>query len=815
MKIKNISRKLLLFAMGLLSVYQLATAQSSDKIYSIKGIVSDSVSQKKLDFITVNLLSDKGIPIKADYTKTDGSFSFTTLPFQKYAIVLIGVGYKNKTINIEFSDSTKRNVDLGKLILTSQSVGLKEVTVTAAKQIVKQEVDRISYDLQADPESKVFSVLDMMRKVPLLSLDADNNILLKGNSDFKILINGKPSSMVERNYKEILRTMPASSIERIEVITTPPAKYDAEGLAGIINIITNKKVDNGYNGSLNVSERFPNGGPGFGGSFSAKIGKLGMSALGGASIYKSPQIINSTSRNTFGTENTMLEQNGTAESKSKSGYLGYEISYEIDSLNLISGQFNINGSKLNGENGQRSLLTATETILQKYSLGNITKTRGSGMDAAVNYQKGFKSNKDRLLTLSYRYFSYTNNQNSAIDITEITNYDQPDYKQTNDQDFSEQTFQADYVHPLKKLTVEAGFKAILRNNQSNFQNLFQNTETGLYEVQPGLSNKFRNDQNVFGAYNTYQYNLKKWSIKAGARIEQTVINANFISNESKLSTHYFNVIPSLSINRKLSGSSGINLGYTQRIQRPGIYQLNPFVDKSNPNFEKTGNPDLKPALVNDVQIGYNISKKLSVNFGLGYTLFKNLIFPVSVYDSATNITKTSYGNTGQAKLPQGNLNINYPITKKWNFSLNTRFAYGMVRGIVNGVLIKNEGLMYNFSASTGYRFEKSWRINANLNANGRGVNLQGTTNRFLSSSFSMNKDFYQDKLSFSASVGNPFTKYRHNINDSFGPDFTQSNIRRDYFRSFNFSVNYKFGRLKDSIKKNKRGIRNDDVQSGS
>ncbi len=171
---------------------------------------------------------------------------------------------------------------------------------------MKQEVDRISYDLQADPESKVFSVLDMMRKVPLLSLDADNNILLKGNSDFKILINGKPSSMVERNYKEILRTMPASSIERIEVITTPPAKYDAEGLAGIINIITNKKLDNGYNGSLNFSERFPNGGPGFGGSFSAKFGKIGMSAFGGASIFKSPQIINSTSRNTFGDENTIL-----------------------------------------------------------------------------------------------------------------------------------------------------------------------------------------------------------------------------------------------------------------------------------------------------------------------------------------------------------------------------------------------------------------------------------------------------------------------------------------------------------------------------
>lgn len=815
MKIKNIPQKLLLFAMGLLSVYLPVVAQISDKNYSITGFVSDSTTQKKLDFITVNLLSDQGTPLKADYTKTDGSFSFSVLQSQKYTVVLIGVGYKSKSIIVDLTDSKKQSADLGILLLTPQTVGLKEVTVTAAKQIVKQEVDRISYDLQADPESKVFSVLDMMRKVPLLSLDADNNILLKGNSDFKILINGKPSSMVERNYKEILRTMPASSIERIEVITTPPAKYDAEGLAGIINIITNKKLDNGYNGSLNLSERFPNGGPGFGGSFSAKFGKLGMSALGGGSIYKSPQTINSTSRNTFGTENTFLQQNGTAESKNNSGYLGYEISYEIDSLNLVSGQFNINGSNSNGQNGQRSLLNSTGSILQKYVLANNTDGKGSGMDAAINYQKGFKADKNRLLTLSYRYFAYTNNQNSNIDITERTNYDQPDYRQTNDQQFSEQTFQADYVHPLKKLSIEAGLKAILRNNQSDFQNLFENRETGLYEVQAGLSNKFRNDQNVFGAYNTYQFNLKKWSLKAGARIEQTIINANFISNESKLSTHYFNIIPSLSVNRKLAGSSAINLGYTQRIQRPGIYQLNPFIDKSNPNFEKTGNPDLKPALVNDIQVGYNVSKKLSLNFGLGYTFFKNLIFPVSVYDSTTNITRTSYGNTGQAKLPQGNLNINYPITKKWNFSLNTRFAYGMVRGVVNGILIKNEGLMYNLSASSGYRFEKSWRINANLNANGRGVNLQGSSNSFVSCSFSINKDFYQDKLSFSASVGNPFTKYRRNNNDSFGPDFTQTNIRRDYFRAFNLSMNYKFGRLKDTIRKNKRGIRNDDVQSGS
>ena len=790
-------------------------AQNNPADRKITGLVSDSISQKKLDFITVNLMTDKNTVIKVDYTKEDGSFAFTGLKPLKYQVIIVGVGYKNKLLDADLTDTTKRVLHLENVNISQVTLGLKEVKITAAKPLVTQEVDRLSYDLQADPESKVNSVLDMMRKVPLLSVDADNTVYLKGNSDFKILINGKPSSMMERSYKEVLRSMPASSIERIEVITTPPAKYDAEGLAGIINIITNKKIDNGYNGSLNISEKFPNGGPGFGGSISAKFGKLGMSAFGGASYFNQPVTINSASRNTFGTERTTLLQNGTNQSDSKNAYLGYEITYEIDSLNLLSGQFNINGSRSNGVITQNSSLQNTDEILQNYMLRNLNDGNGTGMDAAVNYQKGFRADKNRLLTFSYRVFSYGNKQNNNIAFTERVDYAMPDYRQLNDQRFSEQTFQIDYVYPIKKLTIEAGVKAIFRDNKSDFQNWSLNEESSQFEIQPGLGNKFRNEQNVFGAYNTYQLNIKKWSFKSGARIEQTVINAEFLSSESSVQQNYFNVIPSVSINRKLKGSSALNLGYTQRIQRPGIYQLNPFVDRSNPNFERTGNPNLRPANVNDIQLGYNWSKKMSINFGVGYTFFKDLIFPVSVYDSVTNITRTSYGNTGTAKLPQSNLNINYPITKKWNFSLNARVAYGMVKGIVNDVLIKNEGLMYQISSSTGYRFEKDWRINANLNANGPNVSLQGTSNAMVNTSFSVNKDIVKDKLSLSAAVNNPFTKFRNNRNESNGPDFAQVNSRRDYFRSFNFSVNYKFGKLKDAIKKNKRGIRNDDVQSGS
>ncbi|GAB4026971.1 TonB-dependent receptor [Spirosoma gilvum] len=799
----------------LLLCYHIGVAQNQSGAYSIRGIISDSVNHKALTFMTVNLLKGSNTTVKVDYSKEDGSFAFSGLEAGNYSLAIVGVGYKPKRISVELTDSLQKVADLGTVTLSPDMVGLKEVVVTGTKQIVKQEIDRITYDLQADPESKVVNVLEMMRKVPLLSLDADNNILLKGNSDFKILINGKPSSMMERNYKDILRTMPASSIERIEVITSPPAKYDAEGLAGIINIITTKKLDNGYNGSVNISERFPTGGPGLGGSVSAKLGKFGISAFGGANLANNLPIRGGIQRVSTGPQPTNLLQEGTTESKNRTAYIGYEMSYEIDTLNLFSAQFNLNGNNSNSYTIQSSSLMSSDVRLQGYTLENNSAGNGSGVDASLNYQRGFRADKNRLLTFSYRYLTYENQQNSDLDITNRVKYTMPNYRQGNDQHFAEQTFQVDYVHPIRKHQIEAGLKGILRDNKSDFQYAVVDSLTRQYVIQPAISNRFRNAQNVFGAYTTYQYALKNWGLKAGIRIEQTVIDADFISVDSKVKRTYLNLIPSVSVNRKFKNNSGLILSYTQRIQRPGIYQLNPFVDRSNPNFERTGNPDLRPALVNDIQLTFSGTGKIQLNAGLGFTFFRDLVFPVSVYDSTRSITRTSYGNTGTAKLPSLFVNVNYPITKQWNVSVNSRIAYGIVQGLVNGVLLKNEGFMYQASLSTSYRFPKDWRLTANIQPNGPSINLQGATNPITNSSFSVNKDVIKDKLSVAASVNNPFRKYRENLNTTSGPDFQQTSFRWDYFRSFTISLNYKFGKLKESIKKNKRGIRNDDVQNGN
>lgn len=808
MKPKNFITRLTLVLAGLLLTIA-ASAQVKSTNYQIQGKVIDSATNQPLAYVTVNLKDEKNVPVKVAFTKAGGSFIFTNLPASKYIVAVVTVGHQAKTMAIDITGG--KNGDMGTILLSSATKNLKEVAITANKPIIKQEIDRISYDLQADPESKVSNVLEMLRKVPFVSLDGDDNILLKGSSSYKILINGKPSSMMERDPKTILRSIPASTIQRIEVITIPPAKYDAEGLAGIINIITNKKIDNGYNGTVNITDRYP-GGPGVGTSFTVKEGKFGISGYGGGNIRNLPTTENTTIRNTIGSNPTNLVQSGSGSTADKSGYFGVELSYEIDSLNLISAQFNFNGDKSTGTAKQASLLNGQTGILQSYNMTVANNGAGKGLDASLNYQLGFKNSKTRLLTFSYRYYAYSNINNTMINIFNPINFTTPDYKQFNNTTPSEQTFQVDYVQSLKKVNFEAGVKAIFRDNPSDFQYDSFNSITGQYELVPALSNNFSSTQNILAAYNTWQYKGKTWGIKAGVRIEHTATDADFASTSSTVHQNYLDIIPSVAANWDFKDNSGINFGFTQRIKRPGINRLNPFVDRSNPDFQSSGNPNLRRVLINDIQFGYHFTKKASVNIGTTYDFGQGLDLPVAIFNPATNVTYTTYQNAGKVSAVGGFVNINYPITKKWNLTFNSNVMHFWLDGIINGVLQTNTFSTISLATGTSYTLGRDWRLYAEFDISGRNpTGLQGYSTGFTGSSFSVNKQIVKNKLSLSAAIRNPFTKYRISRTETNASDFMQTNINQIYFRSYSVSLNYNFGKLKEGIKKNKRGINNDDV----
>jgi len=776
----------------------------------IKGTVADSVTKKPLQMVTVRLKKINNETIQVIVSQEDGSFKFPAVIPASYLLSVEAMGYALKTIPVDSITFKSQTLDLKSIYLANRMVGLKEVAIIADRPVIRRKADRIIYDLKADPVSKSNNLLTMMRKIPYLSVDGDDNLLMKGNSSFKVLINGKPSISLEGNLKAVLKTIPASTIERIEVITIPPAKYDAEGLAGIINIITNKKISNGYNGSLNLNESFPVGGPGTGGSFTAKSGKFGLSAFGGGSINHSPKTFNTNKRVDAG--GIFLDQQGNQRSTSKTAYLGTELSYLADSLNLFTAQLNNNGSRVNDQSAQISELAGANGLLQQYGFENENKATGYGIDAGINYEMGFKAMKNRLLTFSYLFGTNRNDKNGNVAFDNRVNFTTPDFLQTDHQRSKEHTFQVDFVTPVKKLNIEAGLKGILRKNSSDFDYSSLNTALGFYETDLERSNSYINTQNVFSAYNSYQLNLNSWNINAGVRLEKTVIRANFLSTASVADQNYFHVIPSVAVGKDFKNGSSINFGFSQRIRRPGIFRLNPFLDRSNPNYEVTGNPDLKPVLLNDIQFGYSSNKKLSVNIGLDYSFMNNLDMKVVNFNPATQITRITYANTGKSSSAGGNFNLGYPVTSSYTTSLNGNVMYLWLNGEDNGQPIDNKLLMYAVTLSNVVRLSHGWALNADMGLNSRNpTGLQGYTNGFFSTAFNFNKDVIKDKFSIGGGVKNPFTKYRNSINTNFGPQFSQVYESRNYFRSFSISLNYNFGSLKERINKNKVGIQNNDV----
>jgi len=682
---------------------------------------------------------------------------------------------------------------------------------------MKQEVDRINYDVQADPESKAVTALDMMRKVPLLSVDADDNVKLKGSGNYKILINGKESALMAKSPSDVLRAMPATNIEKIEVITTPPAKYDAEGLSGIINIITKKNADQGYN--ANINGRYNSiWGPGININASAKQGKLGATLFFG---------FNERNTNTSTAGNTQLFTNGASihqgSVNSRDGnnrYGNLELSYEIDTLNLLTGSLEFfRGHNTQNGTGFSSNFDAAGSVSQQYNQISSDINNWQGMDAAINYQLGFKQKKERLLTLSYKYGYSPNSQanNSIFSGRVGINQSQlPDFNQYNKDGERSHTIQIDYAEPFKIVTLEVGGKAILRNNFSDFSRDDRDSVTNLYQPNPLYTDNFNYHQNVYSLYNSYMIKMEKYTAKVGLRIEHTNINADFTSANEKVNQDYNNLIPSISIQRAFKGSS-INFGFTQRIQRPGIFQLNPFVDNSNPQFINTGNPNLRPELNNTFEFTYSNFGKNSFNTGLSYAFSNNSIQNVtnlSTNSAGDPVTTTTYQNLGSNRTLGLNVNTNMAITARLSLNANIEIAHIWLKGTYGGQLYENSGFTGEAFGSLGYKFDGGYRLGFDAGFFSSRVALQGKSTAFIFNSYVLTKEFLNKKASISLVTNNPYSKYRTFTSTTVTPEFSQSSFFQNPYRNYAVRFSYRFGKLNSEIKKNRHGINNDDTKGG-
>lgn len=804
-------KKLILTAIGG-CMLAFAFAKAPVNKSALKGSVTDSVKHNALAFVTITLSdATTGKNEKSTLTKDNGTFELSGLQNKAYKLTASFVGYKPKMQNIVFNND--KPGDAINIMLTPSTNQLNEVSVTAPKPLVKQEIDRVSYDVQADPESKALTAMDMMRKLPLVSVDGDDNIQLAGSSGYKIFINGKPSALMASNPKDVLRSMPANTIQKIEVITTPPSKYDSEGLAGIINIITTKKPDDGYNGTLGSRYNYP-WGPNVNFTGTMKSGKFGFSASGAIGRQTPVSLSSGNLRQTFGTaQNSDLSQLGTNNFGGNFRYITGELSYELDTLNLFTASINYNYGLFNQDNNRFSLFTSPTGPAQSYNMFNNGDFDWRGTDASLNYQLGFKRDKNQLLTLSYRYSYSANQQHNVIDFTQQLNFEQPNYNQFNNAGAKEHTLQLDYVHPVKKLNIEAGAKAILRDNFSDFESGDYNPTTGNYDMVASRTNAFSYHQDVYGAYNSYQLKLTSWTFKGGVRLENTRVDANFTSSSTKLNTSYTNVVPSVNIMRSFKKNIGLTLGYTDRIERPGIWQLNPFVDRSNIKFIRFGNPDLRPVVSHLFELNFTKSGKGSFSARLAYSYSNNTIENVSTL-LADTLSQTTYYNVGHLRNVNFSSSFNYPVTPKLNVNFNGLVARINLTGAYNGLLYSNSGYRGNLNSNITYKLNTLWKFGINNSYNSPYIALQGKGNSFFWSSLSATRSLMKEKITVTGILNNPYQKMRTYRGYTQASDFYQSNFSTNYYRTFAVSFSYKFGKLSSTIKKNSRGINNDDVKSG-
>ena len=803
-------RKLFLL-LSMISLSSAGIAANPATTFQLKGTVTDSITGKGISYVTITVQTANEV-VKRLAGDASGKFEIELNAPGKYDLVFHSIGYKLHKNEIELVEGNPR-LDLGLIAIAPSVERIGEVTVATARPLVRTETDKIIYSIEADPESKTNSAMEMLRKVPMVTVDGEDNIMLRGNTNFRILLNGKNSSMLSQNPKDVLRSLPASTIRDIEVITNPSSKYEAEGVGGIINIITTRRQVDGFMGRVNTGMD-TRGGYTAGLYATTKINKFGFSMNYGHNLFNQPRNLSeSTRENLLSETNRYTETEGTNKYKGRFNFLMSEASYEIDTFNLISlsfmghmGNFTGNGEMLSTD------YDLSRNVTRQFR--NLTEMKNhNGMIAGnIDYQRTF-SKPDKTFTISYKMDYSPRNSENGNEISGLLNYLSYNQILTNDAYGLEQTVQVDYFNPVNKThQIETGLKYILRQNVSE-SDVLRLTD-GEWVRDMTRINDLDYDQHIIGLYAGYLLKIKKFSLKTGLRAEGTINDGYFKSvNDTSFTNKLFNLVPYITFSQNLDKGQNLRLSYTQRLSRPGIWYLNPFYNDLDPLNVSYGNPKLDAEVSHSFDFTYGkFSPKYNLNISLNSAFANNTIQSISTMQ-ASGVRVTTYENIGTNQ--RYGTNMYGSLRFGTQFTLNTNLGVSYVSIESNDVRnLSNSGFMYNGNLNLRVIPWKNGSFLAFGGVFSSGVMLQGRSGIQYFNSVSYMQEFLDKKLTASLSVSDPFRsrmKYETSFDD---PTFTQRSVNHIYNRMLRVNVSYRFGQMKGEIRKARRGISNDDLKSG-
>ncbi|WP_071781128.1 TonB-dependent receptor [Adhaeribacter aquaticus] len=784
---------------------------------SISGTILDAANQQPVAYATVTLLDPtSGKVLDGALCDDAGKFKIVKVGPGTYRVAVSFVGYETRNIdNVRVADRNS-DVNLGAIKVNGSAQVLKEVTIEGQRALIEEKVDRTVYNAENDISNRGGDATDVLRKVPMLSVDMDGNVSIRGSQNLTVLINNRPSTITAGSIADALKQIPADMIKSVEVITSPSARYDAEGSGGIINIVTKKNTLRG--GTLNLDTGAGLRGSNLGMRGSYRTGKMGFSLGGfGRSNYNTPGSF----------EMTQITPNGrtfqTADTRNNNifGRYSFGWDYDINKKNFLSA--GVNYGIRNGRTLQDDLSITRyqgDDITGK-SVQNIRNKDNSGtIDVNLDYTHTFDKPQRELSVLTQ--FSRNNRNSDYLNYMTFNSQTVPNHTRNDNKSFNqENTVRIDYQTPIgKNQLIEVGGKEIIRNVTSNYTTLIA-TGNGPFVVDDkrSASNSFTYNQNIMAGYLAYTLTTKNnYSIKAGSRYEYTSINANFRSSDQGTIAipSYGVLVPSVNVSKKLKAGNSVKLAYNRRIQRPSLQYLNPNRQFFNTTQFTEGNPNLSPEYTNNVELGYNTYIKSAAIYFTAFARNTNNSIQSIRQPLAGDTIRTTFDNIGLENAYGFSVFGSLDLSNKLRINGGTDVYYAVLNNNnpSSDLNAHNEGWVPSARLMGNYNLGQGWGLQGFGFYRGRQILLQGFQGGFGMYSLNIKKDLKNKKGSVGIGAENFFNTSIKIRSEITSPTLSQISVNERTNLNFRVNFSYSIGKMSMDAprRRNKKSVGNDDLK---
>ena len=799
--------KNLLFALALVLALTSLDAQNKRDSFVVSGNILEKESQRSIEYATVAFFSTtENKIIGGGITDSEGNFSIE-IPKGIYDI---SFEYFSLMTVIKPNYNLDQNTDFGVIQLEADFQTLEVVDLIAEKTSVEIKLDKKIYNVGKDLTVRGGSVSDVLDNVPSVSVDIEGNVALRGNQNVRILINGKPSGLVGLNSTDALRQLPADAIEKVEIITSPSARYDAEGTAGILNIILRRSKLLGLNGAVILNGGYPDQ-LGSSGNINFRTGNVNIFNNSGYSYRNSPG--NSTTKTEFfnseydeagvliqDAPNTFRNEYRTFERIRKGFNSNTGIEWYINPTTSLTTAFLIRKSDNSNETFNRAeTLDASKTLIGESLRYDPELETDQTTQFSINFDKQFHGNSDHRLTADFQVENSTEDENSII----YNNSLAAERVQTIENQ-RRILFKTDFTLPIgEQSRFEAGYNGRFTKNTTDYKLEFAENDNFVLDTDVSNTLIYKEDVNAF--YSQYGSKLKdKFSFLLGLRLEATQITIQQLSSNDYSNNNYVGLFPTVNLGYEFSETQSLTLGYNRRISRPGSWYLNPFPSRSSATNLFQGNPNINPSYSNGFDIGYlNKFGVLTLNTSLYFSHATDIFTFVSedtgeeivVDGQSVPIIRRGPINLAEDDRYGFEFTLTYRPTKKWNMNANFNLYQSIIKGSYKGLSYDSENLGWFIRLNNKYTLPGNIEWQTRLSYDGPRIDAVNKRDGRFSSNMAFSKDLFKEKASLSVNINDLFNTQRRNL-ESTTPTFYSDSYYRWRVRSYNLSFTYRFNQKK-------------------